>query len=634
MHALRRHFRLPAKLQESGIGFTIRLVVAFFVAIAVVGALVVQFASHELEESLVDAGKDAHVADATALQRAYAAADGDEDPLEEVDEAISTMAERPDTVEVTLLDGSGVAVISHGRDGDLGEREEASDALRAALAGKVQAAREHESEGVGERFEYLASVVLDGKRYVLEVDQRSSVLENQRSEARNSLLQMGLLGLALGLPLFYFAGARSLARRHRAMVQSATRDPLTGLLNLRTYHGVIDREVALAGRGDLPLTVAVIDIDDFKFENDSKGHRHGDELLKRLAAVLDKGRRGDLAFRLGGDEFALILPHTPLAGACEMLTRVQTDAEERGVKISAGVAQMSSNPDPELLREQADAALYEAKRSGGGIRTFDHEESDGSIVTVDKVRAVRALLLQERVDVAFQPIWNIDQDHILGYEALARPNTADGVLAGPGPAFEVAERIGRAHELDALCRRSIVERASELPDDALLFLNVSPSTLERGALDPDALVRAAAESGLTPERIVIELTERSPARLAPVARQAARLRELGFRLALDDVGAGNAGLEMLRTIPVDFVKVDRSVVVAALDEPAARAVLAAILAFAHERDAFVIAEGIETEQMLEFLRDPGIERKIDGIPGAQGYLLGRPSATVSVPAAF
>ena len=129
---------------------------------------------------------------------------------------------------------------------------------------------------------------------------------------------------------------------------------------------------------------------------------------------------------------------------------------------------------------------------------------------------------------------------------------------------------------------------------------------------------------------MIELTERSPARLAPVARQAARLRELGFRLALDDVGAGNAGLEMLRTIPVDFVKVDRSVVVAALDEPAARAVLAAILAFAHERDAFVIAEGIETEQMLEFLRDPGIERTIDGIPGAQGYLLGRPSPTVGV----
>jgi PAS domain-containing protein len=156
---------------------------------------------------------------------------------------------------------------------------------------------------------------------------------------------------------------------------------------------------------------------------------------------------------------------------------------------------------------------------------------------------------------------------------------------------------------------------------------VSPQSLEHDALAGDSLVLAVRGAGYDPEQVVLEITERTDARKEILVPEAARLRALGFKLALDDVGAGNAGLEMLRAVPVDFIKIDRAVVASAIDDRGARAVMLGIMAFARESGSFVIAEGIETEAMLELARDPnpaGEARPI-GAQGAQGYLLGRPA---------
>jgi EAL domain-containing protein (putative c-di-GMP-specific phosphodiesterase class I) len=201
----------------------------------------------------------------------------------------------------------------------------------------------------------------------------------------------------------------------------------------------------------------------------------------------------------------------------------------------------------------------------------------------------------------------------------------------PALAFEVAERIGRAHVLDALCRRAVLARAHELPPGVLLFLNVSPQSLDQDELAGDALVRAVRAAGLEPGSVVLEITERSAARLDRVVREAVRLRALGFKIALDDVGAGNAGLEMLRSLPVDFVKIDRAVIVASGKGGSARAVLHAVVSFAAEVGAFVIAEGIENEAMLAHVREPGHRPDVirpAGVHGVQGYLLGRPSVSL------
>ena len=300
-----------------------------------------------------------------------------------------------------------------------------------------------------------------------------------------------------------------------------------------------------------------------------------------------------------------------------------------GVTASIGFSAAGADDrEPTSLWGRADAALLEAKRRGGNAIVASAEVADSvPVVTIEKVRAVRSLIDAGAVDVAFQPIWDLPGTRVLGYEALARPRSTE--LTGPGEAFEIADSIGRGHELDAICRRATLRAAGDLPKGALLFLNVSPQTLEHDGLAGDSLVLAVRGAGYEPEQVVLEITERTDARKELLLPEAARLRGLGFKLALDDVGAGNAGLEMLSALPVDFIKIDRAVVANAVEDRGARAVMLGIMAFARESGAFVIAEGIETEAMLELARDPDPERaRAPGRRARRAGLPARPPAAV------
>jgi len=451
------------------------------------------------------------------------------------------------------------------------------------------------------------------------------------------VLAVTLGALVVGLGLLAVA-LRPIARAIAQLETRATTDPLTGLGNHRAYQETLHRETARAARDLLPLALALIDVDDFKTINDRYGHAQGDQTLAALGALLGALRAGDAAFRLGGDEFALLLPHTSRADARVVLERLCAQAPHLlgGATVSIGFAVAMPDEPPasaasalgaDTLQERADAALYEAKRRGrDAVVPFTDIGEGAAVLPSAKVRAVRCLLAEGRVAVAFQPIWDLERGGILAYEALARPDPAYG-LDGPQEAFDIAERIGRAHELDALCRAAILARAREVPPDTLLFLNVSPQSLDHDLLAGTALVEEVAAAGVAPARVVLEITERSLARLPVVAREAKRLRALGFKLALDDVGAGNAGLEMLRLVPVDVVKIDRVVVANALGDTTAQAVFAAILAFAGMTGSRVVAEGIETAAMLTLVRQAGRPggRPTAAVWGVQGYLLGRPS---------
>jgi len=415
-------------------------------------------------------------------------------------------------------------------------------------------------------------------------------------------------------------------------------DPLTGLGAHRAFHEALRRAVAQGATRGEAVTLARLDLDRFKALNEQHGHGHGDAVLGALAVLLGRGRGADRAFRLGGDEFALLLPHTGLVDAAIALERLRVAAARdlAGATVSVGVAALPALTDVDAdvdagegLLDGAEAALAVAKRRGGNAVVTVDEVQDGAALTASaQARALRRLLTDGQIAVAFQPIWDLAQGHILAFEALARPAACYG-FAGPQEAFDAAERAGQAHGLDALCRRAILTRAAALPADALLFLNVSPQTLDHDLLAGTTLVAAVEAAGLTPGRVVLEITERSVARPGVVVREAARLRALGFRLALDDAGAGNAGLEMLSQVTVDFVKVDRGVVAQSCTTTAARAVLAGILAIARETGAYVIAEGIETAEMLAFVQQAGAGATArGGIQGVQGYLLGRPSETL------
>lgn len=546
---------------------------------------------------------------------------------------------------------AALGIVRH--DGDAHDRD---------LVARLLTAHAHYVDATYVMFDLADSGNLSRARVIAHdvVDPAFDVLEHQvyaaaharHAQAEHSLAQLaqaqGLIVAILSVVLALaglLSGLWIVLRRYQQRLDTATQaeltrlahaaltDHLTALGNHRAFQEEFHREVMRAVRHDEPLTLALVDIDDFKVVNDHNGHVHGDRVLIALAALLRGMRVHDRAYRLGGDEFALLLPHTSLEEGIPVLERLRQGAQHQlhGATISIGLAATARGEGaPDTLQEQADAALYEAKRRGrNAVVTFAEVKDTVSITSSAKAHALRLLLGEGLVSVAFQPIWDLARGDILAFEALTRPAAEYG-FAGPQEAFDIAERIGRAHDLDALCRQAILAHARELPADALLFINISPQTLDHNLLEGSALVEAVEAAGLAPERVVLELTERSMARLDIVVREAKRLQGLGFRLALDDTGAGNAGLEMLSQLAVDFVKIDRAVVAHALTDHTARAVLAGIIAIAREGGTYVIAEGIETVEMLDLVRHVGgpSATRGDGVRGVQGYLLGRPSQTI------
>jgi diguanylate cyclase (GGDEF)-like protein/PAS domain S-box-containing protein len=624
---MRRSHRLHARalrLRESVIA---RLLLTLVLALGAVGTFQYFVVGQRVESDLIREHAAVHAADARSLEQRAAETRGNryEQPLSEVTELLEAIAERPDTLEVVVTQTDGT-VLASPLAGQVGTSR--SDPLLRKVA-RTRKPVAGVPSGDGERNAYIVPLKLLDRDLVFAEYRDAGSLRAGVSSFRDSLGLFVLLSLLIALPMFYVLGGRSVGVLYRAALQRARRDGLTDLDNHRAFQDELARAVGEARRYGTTVTLALLDIDDFKFENDRHGHQHGDRLLCELADLLREQRAGDRSFRLGGDEFALLLTHTSEAEADMPLERIRETVEKRlsGVTTSIGFSDAREDDrEPSSLWGRADAALLEAKRRGGNTIVASTEVADSvPVVTIEKVRAVRSLIDAGAVDVAFQPIWDLGGTRVLGYEALARPRSDE--LSGPGEAFEIADSIGRGHELDAVCRRASLRAATGLPKGALLFLNVSPQTLEHDGLAGDSLVLAARGAGYEPRQVVLEITERTDARKELLVPEAARLRSLGFKLALDDVGAGNAGLEMLRALPVDFIKIDRVVVANAVEDRGARAVMLGIMAFARESGSFVIAEGIETEAMLELARDPEPQGEVRpaGAHGAQGHLLGRPA---------
>ena len=612
-----------------------RLMLTLALALCVVGAFQFFFVGDRVRRDLIAKEARVHLADARTLeQRVKEAVSSQVFQFSEGTQVVSAIASRPDIEDVVVVDRDGIVVIGS-RAGQVGTELTEPKLRRAASSGRRYDGIEARG---GRSYAYVSPVRLSDADYALIVEGDAAALASDVAGFRADLGWFVLLSLLVALPLFYLLGGRSVAAAYTSAVQRARRDGLTDLDNHRAFQDELERALGVSRRHGASMTLALIDIDDFKFENDRHGHQHGDRILCELASILRDSRAGDRAFRLGGDEFAVLLASTSDAEADVPLQRIRAEVRERLGGVSASIGFSSATPEDRetsTIWGRADAALLEAKRRGGDAVVAAAEVIDSvPVVTIEKVRAVRELIANGKPDVAFQPIWDLGGSRVLGYEALARFAVPE--LNGPGDAFEVADSIGRGHELDAVCRRATLNAAQILPDDVLLFLNVSPQTLEHDSLAGDSLVQAVRGAGLEPERVVLEITERTEARMEALRPEVDRLRSLGFKLALDDVGAGNAGLEMLRALPVEFVKIDRGIVASAVDDRSSRAVLLGIMAFARELDVFVIAEGIETETMLELARDPEpLHKHVSlGAQGAQGYLLGRPGPAPSAQASY
>jgi diguanylate cyclase (GGDEF)-like protein len=611
--------------------FAARLFVSLVVTIVVGRFAGYLYLSDHLQRDLLEAKASEQHANARSHAR-DANEYGHTKALAHIQELLDAFGAREGTVEAILI-GPDYRIAAAARQDQVGELDRNAAVVAALRDGVEFEGYARHAGHSGQLYEFITPIVLpDGRRYALEVTQDDAFFQQQLGHLRTTMMVFAGISILLGSVLFWLAGGRSVIRSHRIALSRAMHDGLTGLGNHRAFAEELERAVALARRSGEPLSLVLVDLDSFKLVNDRHGHRYGDDILRRTAAAIELGGRvSDRGFRIGGDEFALLLSQTDARSAMRYAQRLHSTLRSQNITASIGVNELRPGIDAaEVLRQEADAALYEAKRRGDGIAVGFQEIRDHvSLASPEKVRAAHNLISDGDVAMALQPIWRVDGDGILGYEALARPAQKYG-FSGPAEAFDLAVQLGKAQHLDRLCVERAFARVGELPADALLFVNIAPQTLDISAGRSGWVAELAAAAGVETDRVVVEVTERTTTRTTALVQALHELRADGFKLALDDAGTGNSGLEILREVHFDYVKIDRSVVNAAQTDNRARGVFFALVSYAGQTGARVIAEGIEDEQTFRFVQDAAEPASIASasIYGAQGYLLGRPSETL------
>jgi diguanylate cyclase (GGDEF)-like protein len=452
----------------------------------------------------------------------------------------------------------------------------------------------------------------------------------------------GLLGLLVGFILWMarqiLRPAAELEAQHTRLHDlyqtardAALRDSLTGLGNHRAFQEEVSRLVDQARRYGTPFSLILLDIDEFKRVNDTRGHATGDELLAEVGSLIRATvRQADAGYRIGGDEFAILLPRTDCDGAEFTARRLLSRGleERRGgryrapISFSAGVTACPQFGMTRLeLTAQADAALYRGKRAGRTVVSSFDPEIDREHVD-DGMRselstAVAAVIDAGKLSAVYQPIVQLSTGQILGYEGLVRVGPETG-FPHTGALFDAAEVAGRVLDLDRTALDSVLRGAGSVPVNTMISLNVSPRSFEVPEFNATVFLAIIRRHGVAPNRVLLELTERDAIRDPDRLRAAIlELQAAGVRIAADDVGAGNAGLRLLSQFRFDVVKIDLSLVQGGAIDDQTLPVIASLVQLARQWGALTIAEGVETEAQLQMIRQLDID-------AGQGYLLGRP----------
>jgi diguanylate cyclase (GGDEF)-like protein len=422
------------------------------------------------------------------------------------------------------------------------------------------------------------------------------------------------------------------ARVQRTLAHQALHDPLTGLPNRALFEDRLRQAMARVRRHGVASAVLFCDLDDFKSVNDRLGHAAGDDLLvavaERIVGVL---RTQDTAARLGGDEFAVLCEDvTGTHHAFAIAERLLAELREISVSASIGLAIAHDGTErPEALLREADAAMYRAKRRGGGVaELFDAEMRGRAARRIELQEALRRGLERGELRLHYQPRVRLATGEVVGVEALVRWQHPERGLLAPAEFLPVAEESGLIAPLGAWVIEESCRQAARWADarGGLDPLAVAVNLTARQCAQPDLLsiVRGAVDaSGIDPAGLRLEVTEAAVLRdLEANVAVLRALRELGLSLAIDDFGTGPSSLAALRRLPVDLVTVDRSLV-GGLAEADGAAVLGAIVALAHALGLSIVAEGVEAGEQAEHLRALGCD-------AGQGYYFARPGEAAAL----
>jgi diguanylate cyclase (GGDEF)-like protein len=431
------------------------------------------------------------------------------------------------------------------------------------------------------------------------------------------------------------SGALSNAALYQQVHHRAFYDSLTGLANRRLLVERLDHALQRSALDRKTHALIFIDVDRFKSINDSLGHVTGDEFLVAIGACMRSVvRSDDLLARFGGDEFVVLLEDVAgvdvaVAAArriCSALEQpiVLRDGYEVVASVSVGIALSEPGKSADDVLRNADVAMYDAKAKGGGgiYRVFDQasmgsRSSEGLRIEAD----LRKGLERGELEVYYQPFYSLDEERIVGAEALVRWRHPAHGLISPARFIPMAEETGLIlplgrYVLDTACRqvRAIRDRlAVDLP----ISVNLSPRQFQESGLSSQAAAALDAV-GLPSELLIFEITENVVMKDLPGAREVMKkLNRLGVRLAIDDFGTGHSSLAYLKQFPVQEVKVDRTFVQGIVESPVDSAIVRAVIDLANAMGISAVAEGVETEAQLAGLR-------MLGCPVAQGFYFSQP----------
>ncbi|MBR0791811.1 EAL domain-containing protein [Bradyrhizobium manausense] len=447
-----------------------------------------------------------------------------------------------------------------------------------------------------------------------------------------AVLIVGML-LTLSLSTYLMLASRNsrrLSLANRRVLELAQTDVLTGLPNRAFFLARLDELNGQLENGGWSFSILMLDLDRFKNVNDSLGHGAGDALLRLVAQRLKSAVRAtDVLARLGGDEFAIIqessedqrVSSTELAARIAKLVAepflLPGHRVEIGTSIGIAVAP-DHGSDQEQLLKKADLALYRSKSAGRNCFTIYDEAMSVELEARNTLEGdLRDAIACCQLEVHYQPFMDVGAGARRGFEALVRWRHPTRGLIPPDQFIALAEETGLIVPLGEFVLRRACADAANWPSDLMVAVNLSPIQFKEADLF-DVICAALRDSGLSPQRLEIEITEsvlleRGTENHAFMER----LKNIGIELALDDFGTGYSSLSYLTAFPFDKIKIDKSFIRNLTHHPRSSAIISSIVTLARGLDMSVTAEGVETEEEFERL-------KALGVNFAQGYLFGRP----------
>ncbi len=410
-------------------------------------------------------------------------------------------------------------------------------------------------------------------------------------------------------------------------------DALTGLPNRRLFQDRLQLALPQMRRNRQQLAVLFIDLDLFKRINDTLGHDVGDQVLVEMAERLKACvRESDTVSRMGGDEFTILQPDVKdPSNALQLASRIVASLREPFVSggrelyvtSSVGIAIFPEDGEtPEELTKNADTAMYRAKELGrNNYQLYTGAMNAESIGRLNMENHLRHAIEREELDLNYQVKVDLVSHQTTGVEALLRWNNAELGLVSPADFVPVAEANGMILPIGEWVLRRACAQARAWLDRGLPEIHVAVNVSSRQLYQDDlveTVIRILDETGFEARRLEIELTESMlMENIAEVEPKLHRLRDLGLRIGIDDFGTGYSSLAYLKRLPIDTLKIDVSFIRDIPEDADDAEIVAAIIAMAHRLDLQVVAEGVEKEEQVRFLRTLGCDQ-------IQGYLVGRP----------